>query len=383
MAKGTMNLVKLTINGQALEAEVGTSILQAGRSADIYIPTLCHHPDLPPAKGSKAAAWIYRGDQRIENALPEKQGGGCGLCLVEIAGEPEPVASCTTAVEPGMVVVTESDPIKAKRRENLIPILARHPHACLVCAQQEGCSRTQCSSNVPGGERCCPLFGHCELQMVADYVLVPAVTPKWIPTYFPVCKDGPFFERDYNLCIGCTRCVRACRDLSGIEAVGFVFDPGGRVQVGTLDRTLKESGCKFCMACVEVCPTGALIDKSVLRGEREIGIDTPGYLRLNTAHNPSPPGKWFAFNAENISNVPDAEGVFRLFDEDRNVLVIKGTPNLRQNLLRSLQECRTATLFEFVEDRMYTKRESECIQRHLQAHGKMPGSGDEDLDDLF
>ncbi len=172
-----------------------------------------------------------------------------------------------------------------------MPILARHPHACLTCAQQGGCSRSQCSSNVPESERCCPRFGHCELQRVAGAVGIPPAAPRWVPTGFAVLKDHPLFEHDANLCIGCTRCVRACRDLRGIEALGFVVDAGGQVQIGTLAESFAASGCKFCTACVAVCPTGALTDKGGRAGGWEedlvpcravcpAGIDVPGYVRL-------------------------------------------------------------------------------------------------------
>ncbi|MCG2776565.1 MAG: FAD-dependent oxidoreductase, partial [Desulfobacterales bacterium] len=254
-------------------------------------PSLCSHPDLPQAEGIQAAKVIYQGERKIENAMPEEAGKGCGLCVVEVEGETDLVKSCSTEVQEGMVVITDNDRIKAERQENLIPILTRHRHACLTCAQQEGCSRSQCSSNVPENERCCTLFGHCELQNVANYVGISPTTPKWVSTDLLVLENQPLFIRDYNLCIGCTRCIRACRDLRGIEALGFVYDEKGQVQVGTLAPTLEDSGCKFCTACVEVCPTGALMDKSVRPGKKEedivpckeacpAHIDVPGYLRL-------------------------------------------------------------------------------------------------------
>lgn len=286
-----MNLVKFTINGQEVQRPGGTSILEAARGAGIYIPTLCYHPDLPTAKGSKAAKVIFQGDRRVENAMPEESGGECGLCLVEIQGQTDLVGSCSTEIKAGMVVITENSLIRNRRQEQLIPILARHPHACLTCAQQVGCSRTQCSSSVPENEWCCPLFGHCELQDVANYIGISDTTPKWVPTDFPILRDDPLYERNYNLCIGCTRCIRVCRDLRGIEALGFVYDKNDRVQVGTLAPALEESGCKFCTACVEVCPTGALKDKAVRPGKKKedlvpckeacpAHIDVPGYLRL-------------------------------------------------------------------------------------------------------
>ncbi len=281
----------MSIDGRQVKVRAGMTILEAAGSLDIYIPTLCYHPDLPPAKGREAARIIFQDGRQIQNAMPGETGQGCGLCVVEVAGIDELVSACATEVAESMAVTTHSRRIKAVRQEKLAPIMARHRHACLTCAQQEGCSRTQCSGNVPENERCCPQFGHCELQNVAVYAGLPDSTPRWIPTDLAVLKDHPLFTRDYNLCIGCTRCVRACRDLRGIEALGFVHDEKGQIQIGTLAETLEDSGCKFCTACVEVCPTGALVDKAVGTATREqdlvpckaacpVQVDVPGYLRL-------------------------------------------------------------------------------------------------------
>jgi NADPH-dependent glutamate synthase beta subunit-like oxidoreductase len=286
-----MRTVKLTIDGQPIEVKEGMAILEAARTAEIYIPGLCYHPDLPPAKDRPSVKAVFQGRRKIENARPEHPGKDCGICVVEIKGQSELAGACATEAAEGMVVITQNERIRKKRRENLMPIMARHRHACLTCAQQDGCPRTPCSTNVPLAERCCDLFGHCELQDIAEFVGIPDPTPRWEPTDFPILKDDPLFERDYNLCIGCTRCVRACRDLRGIEALGFVFDENGQVQVGSVAETLEGSGCKFCTACVEVCPTGALMDKFPARTTRQtdrvpcaaacpVHIDVPGYLRM-------------------------------------------------------------------------------------------------------
>ncbi|UCF91352.1 MAG: FAD-dependent oxidoreductase [Desulfobacterales bacterium] len=289
-----MDTVNLTIDDQLLQVTAGTTILEAARGASIYIPTLCYHPDLPPARDSRAVQAVFQGHLKVENAMPTASGSVCGLCIVAVAGQNDLVGACATLAAEGMVITTDNERIRAKRQENLLPILTRHRHACLTCVQQDGCSRTPCSANVPENERCCPLFGHCELRSVANYIGISDFTPRWIPTDFAVIKNQPLFEKDYNLCIGCTRCVRACRELRGIEALGFVFDGQGRVQVGSLAETLADSGCKFCTACVEVCPTGALVDKSVRAGNKAedlvactaacpAGIDVPGYIRLIAA----------------------------------------------------------------------------------------------------
>ncbi len=289
--------IMLTIDGQGVHVPGGTTILEAARHAGIYIPTLCYHPDLPPAGDTPPAGVVYQGECRIENARPKETAPRCGLCVVEVEGRDDLVESCAAQAVDGMVVTTDSQRIRTERRKNLIPILARHPHACLTCAQQEGCSRTQCSSNVPENERCCSRFGDCELQDVAGYVGISEDTPRWVPTDLPLLEDMPLFLRDDNLCIGCTRCVRACRDLRGVEAIGFVRDKQGHVRIGTLAPTMEESGCRFCTACVEVCPTGALRDKHVRPEKRAkdlvpckeacpARIDVPEYVRLTAQGEP-------------------------------------------------------------------------------------------------
>ena len=101
-------------------------------------------------------------------------------------------------------------------------------------------------------------------------------------------------------------------------------------------------------------------------------------LRLKLGCNPSPPQSWLAFNLETINQIPQSEGVYQLLDEEQNILAIKGTDNLRQDLLEQLEDNEKASLFIFEEVKLFSQRESELIQRYLQKHGEMPG-GDEDL----
>jgi hypothetical protein len=106
-------------------------------------------------------------------------------------------------------------------------------------------------------------------------------------------------------------------------------------------------------------------------------------LRLYLKSNPPPPEKIQYFSAENINQVSEDEGVFRLYDEAKKLITIKGTRTLRQSLLEALKVYERAVWFDFEEEKMYTQRESELIQQYLQEHGEMPGNGDFDMDDLF
>jgi len=285
-----MNSVSLTLDGKKVQTEQGTTLLEAAQGLGIYIPALCHHPDLPPAPRMKIDGQIYRGGALIQGRDSNPNGfEGCQLCVVEIEGVEGFVTACDTPVADGMVVHTNTPQVQRVRRENLAKILARHPHACLVCAEREGCSKEPCSLNVPVNERCCDKFGNCELQKVAEYIGIEENVPRYSFRELPI-EDTALFVRDHNLCVSCGRCVRVCRDVRGVEALGIVYD-GDEYIVGTLEPSLEESGCRFCGACVEVCPTGALMDKDLRwpASEEDLvpckhtcpaGIDVPRYIRL-------------------------------------------------------------------------------------------------------
>lgn len=205
-----MNTVTLNINGSVVKARQGMTVLEAAREAEIYIPTLCAHPDLP---------------------LPL---GACRLCVVEIKGQGFPT-SCLIPVTEGIVVHTNNQIVREIQAHNLKILLSPLPP---------------------------PMLGHHELQKIAEYLGVKEVDfPAYFPRNLPIEKDEledkVCLALNHNLCILCGRCVRACRDVRKVGAIDFVTK-NGKLRIGPLRASsFKEAGCTFCAACVKYCPTGA------------------------------------------------------------------------------------------------------------------------------
>lgn len=272
--------IGITLDGRPLASAAGSNLLEAARQAGIYIPALCAHPELPSACNA------------------ETDWGGCGLCLVAVAGEAELQRACRVMVTEGLQVTSRNPDIEHARQQALAAILADHPHVCLSCPQREGCSRATCSFGHPEAVRCCGIFSHCELRKVADHVVIPPDTPDYRPQHYarplPVVKDEPFYDRDYNLCIDCRRCLVACNEVRGVGCLEVKQEADGRRWVGPIAETLAASDCMFCNACVSVCPTGALIDRAARMQSAErkqagqapcatacpAGIDVPRYVQL-------------------------------------------------------------------------------------------------------
>jgi NADPH-dependent glutamate synthase beta subunit-like oxidoreductase/ferredoxin/NAD-dependent dihydropyrimidine dehydrogenase PreA subunit len=231
--------MKLTINGIETTVEPGKSILSAGLDAGIYIPHLCYHPDLAPI-------------------------GACGLCIVEVEGMEDFVSSCVTPAEDGMTIRTSSDAINAARREALERKLIGHPADCDSCIK----------------------YLNCELQSLKQYLMGDMLQTERRLRMFNENASNPLFIHNPTKCVQCGRCVRACHELRGVGALYFkkrgldtyvgventsaapsedAFDDLNEEQMkyiaGGEDISLADADCRFCGACAEVCPTGAIMDK--------------------------------------------------------------------------------------------------------------------------
>jgi NADPH-dependent glutamate synthase beta subunit-like oxidoreductase/ferredoxin len=240
-------MISLSLDGKEIETKEGKTVLEAALESGIYIPHLCHHPDLKPV-------------------------GTCGICVVEVDGMDEPPPSCTTPVSEGMVVETKTPRIEDMRLRAMALMLVNHPPECVECSQ----------------------YLNCELQSVKQYIGITeetAIKTKLKP--IPMDRTNPLFVHDFIRCIQCGRCVRACNDLRG-AGVLQMFEEGEDKRVIIPDeKSLAEAGCRFCGACVAVCPTGAMRDKEeLMEGKKRrqalvpctytcpAQIDVPRYVRL-------------------------------------------------------------------------------------------------------
>ncbi len=232
-------MITLTINGKRIRAKQGETILQIAERKGIRIPTLCHHKDLTPY-------------------------GGCRLCIVDVRGKKEPLTACTLIAENGMVIKTDTPRVRKLRKFTLQLILSEHPNACLICEQESDCANFQeCikKSAVTFGCKSCPQNNNCELQNLTREFKIKSIPFEFRYRNFEIERHDPFFDRDYNLCILCGRCIRACDEIRHARTLDF-HHRGPDTMVGTaFDLPHLETDCQFCGACVDVCPTGALRDR--------------------------------------------------------------------------------------------------------------------------
>lgn len=217
-ARVSSQLVTLQIDGMSVTVPAGTSVMRAAFDAGVRVPKLCATDHLEAF-------------------------GSCRLCLVEIEGRRGFPASCTTPVEAGMRVTTQSDKLAKLRRNTMELYISDHPLDCLTC----------------------PANGNCELQDMAGVVGLREVRYGTEgENHLVGTKDtsNPYFSFDPTKCIVCSRCVRACEEVQGTFAL-TVEGRGFQSKIAPGPTDFLESECVSCGACVQACPTATLMEKSI------------------------------------------------------------------------------------------------------------------------
>ncbi|MFA5352838.1 MAG: molybdopterin-dependent oxidoreductase [Thermodesulfovibrionales bacterium] len=201
-------MIELFINGKTIEAEPGTTILEAALRNNIYIPTMCYDKRLKPY-------------------------GGCRLCVVEVEGQGKLLASCSTPVEEGMSVQTETPRVAKARKTVLELLLVHHPLDCPVCDKA----------------------GECDLQDLAFKYGPSQPRLLAVRKHAPERIDAPIVESNPNRCILCGKCVRVCSEHQGANAISIIGKGFNSKISPAFEETLD---CEFCGQCIDACPVGAL-----------------------------------------------------------------------------------------------------------------------------
>lgn len=226
--------ISIRIDGELVKATEGTTLFEAALRAGKRIPGLCQMKGLTPV-------------------------GACRLCVVELQGVNRMLPSCTTPVQEGMSIVTNSPRLLGYRRMVLELLFAEGNHICAACV----------SNN------------HCELQSLAIELGVTHVRYNYAYSRRSVDASHPRLVLDHNRCVLCTRCVRVCEQVEGAR-VWNVMGRGPAARLGAeMNRPWGEAkSCTSCAKCVQVCPTGALVEKGRAASEMVKSVDA--VVRLAT-----------------------------------------------------------------------------------------------------
>lgn len=207
-------MVNLKIDGFDVAVPEGTTIMQAAAAAGIDIPRLCY----------------LKGVNEIS---------ACKVCVVEIQGQNRVVTSCTTPVQEGLVVYTNSPKARSVRRTNVELILSQHDCLCATCVRSGNCSLQKLSNDL----------GIYDIPFERDVVDTP-----WN-------QDFPLI-RDSKKCIKCMRCVQICDKIQDLH-IWDVQNTGARTTVDVAGNiSIEASNCSLCGQCITHCPVGALKERN-------------------------------------------------------------------------------------------------------------------------
>ncbi|MBN1541659.1 iron hydrogenase small subunit [candidate division KSB1 bacterium] len=215
MEESNVKSISVTIDGTRITVPEGTTVLDAAKKAQIKIPTLCYHPDLPPVSA-------------------------CRLCVVEIAGDRLLRTACSWQCRDGMEISTKSALVRDSRKMALELLLSRHPMKCTECVRN----------------------GSCELQDVADLLGIRENPFEYRERKGELDLSSASIVRDPSKCILCRRCIQTCEMVQSVSAIGLE-GRGYDVWVDTpFGKGIADTPCVSCGQCIDRCPVGALYETS-------------------------------------------------------------------------------------------------------------------------
>lgn len=207
---------KIQINGKEISVQKGQRILEAAKSNNMYIPSICYHENLGAIQS-------------------------CDTCFVEVNGEL--MRSCHTEVQPNMVVNSVSSRAKDAQMEAMERILSNHELYCTVCDNNNG---------------------NCVVHNTAEYFEIEHQKYEFKPKPYPPDNSHPMYRYEPDQCILCGRCVEACQDLQVNETLSIDWNREHPRVIWDHDVPADQSSCVSCGHCVTVCPCNALMEKSML-----------------------------------------------------------------------------------------------------------------------
>jgi len=209
-----MEMVNITIDNRKIQVPKSYTILEAAKSADIKIPTLCYLKDI--------------------NEI-----GACRMCVVEIKGARSLQAACVYPVSEGLEVYTQSAAVREARKVTLELILSNHDRSCLTCVRS----------------------GNCELQTLAEELNIKDIRFDGEKQNMPLDDFSPSVVRDPNKCILCRRCVSMCKNVQQVAVIDTNERGFNTIVSSAFNKSLNEVPCTMCGQCINVCPVGALREK--------------------------------------------------------------------------------------------------------------------------
>lgn len=210
--------IKCTINDRELTVEEGTTVLEAARTINVDIPTLCH--------------------MKLEDFQYENMPSSCRLCMVEIEGRKNLSTACSEVITDGMVIRTDTAKAVSARKTNLELLLSNHPKSCLVC----------------------PKNLECELQDLAAKLGIREIPYSGERMMHKMDKSSHAIQRDPSKCVMCRRCESMCNEVQTVGTLSALDRGFAAIVSPAFKIPLEDSSCTFCGQCAAVCPTGAIVE---------------------------------------------------------------------------------------------------------------------------